>query len=434
MLGLAALYILGLAASADASIWFEANIPTTYICYLVEFCIIGLSLAWFCYTKSGDSSAHPYRWCRLIPAAVVMSYQNLYWRLDSYVPKNGEEWSELVYWVSSFLLTLLACCLITQVVQAIRNHTSPKWKIIVKAVLAGFLIWATYWPSHYFNFYVQWLYAFFLPVYFYLAAKGINFLCSKSERLKTWSNPLYFLSTIILILFSLFNFVWYGFYSDELVQSIYFCITAGMALWFVHKEQNPDAAFGQWFFRNKGRKFYESPLLGTGIVSAFSILTNERFYEIIASVKEQTAPEVTVVDSEVFMRFYNWFAYRWETFIGNLCGNLDTVEKFMARDVPLYNSLAWLNAEYGILPVLAALVLLTGAFILLWKCAKNSDRLSRYLYAILLLRTILGLIANLLVVYSTTITPLMMGLKPWDIIFVIMILWTRKDRHENKGQ
>lgn len=430
MLGLAALYLLGLAASADASTWFEANIPETYIHYLIDFCIIGLSIAWFCHTKPEDSSAHPYRWCRLIPAALVMSYQNFRWEISGYVPKNGEEWGELVYWFSSFLLTLLACCLIIQVVQAIRNHTSPKWKIIVKAVLAGFLIWATYWPSHYFNFYVQWFYAFFLPVYFYLAAKVINRICSKSERLKTWSNPLYFLSTILLILFSLFNFVWYGFYSDELVQSIYFCITAGMALWFVHREQNPDAAFVQWFFQNKGRKFYESPLLGMGIVSAFSILTNERFYEIIASIKEQTAPDVTVVDSEVFMRFYNWFAYRWETFIGNLCGNLDTVEKFMARDVPLYNSLAWLNAEFGILPVLAALALLTGAFILLWKCAKNSDRLSRYLYAVLLLRTVLGLIANLLVVYSSTITPLMMGLMPWDIILVIMILWPRQNRHE----
>jgi cytochrome c biogenesis factor len=93
--------------------------------------------------------------------------------------------------------------------------------------------------------------------------------------------------------------------------------------------------------------------------------------------------------------------------------------------------MAWLNAEYGILPVLAALVLLTGAFILLWKCAKNSDRLSRYLYAVLLLRTILGLIANLLVVYSTNITPLMMGLMPWDLIFVIMILWTRQNGDNN---
>jgi len=431
---LSALYLMGLAVSADASIWFEANIPKTYIHYLIDFCIIGLSLAWFCHTQPGESSAHPYRWCRLLPAALVMSYQNFRWEISGYVPKNGDEWWEFVYWVSSFLLTFLACCLITQVIQAIRNHTSPKWKIIVKAFFAGFLIWATYWPSHYFNDYVQWFYAFFLPMYFYLAAKGINCLCSKYERLKTWANPLYFLTTIILILFSLFHFVWYGFHSDEMVQSIYLCVTAGMALWFVYKEQNPDSNFGQWFFRNKGRKFYESPLLGTGLVSAFALLTNERFYEIIASVKEETAPEVTVVDSEVFMRFYNWFAYRWETFIGNLCGNLDTVNKFWAHNVPLYNSMAWLNAEYGILTVLAALVLLTGAFFLLLKCAKNSDRLSRYLYAVLLLRTVLGLIANLLVVYSTEITPLMMGLMPWDIIFVIMILWRRTDRHENKGQ
>jgi len=83
------------------------------------------------------------------------------------------------------------------------------------------------------------------------------------------------------------------------------------------------------------------------------------------------------------------------------------------------------------LPVAAALVLSASVFILLWQCAKNSDRLSRYLYAVLLLRTVLGLIANLLVVYSTEITPLMLGLMPWDVIFVIMILWTREDRHEN---
>jgi len=432
LFGLVILYLMGLAASADpVEWWFESNIPMTYIRYLIDFCIIGVSLAWFCHTKAGDTAAHPYRWCRLIPAALVMSYQNFRWEIGGYIPKNNEEWWEFVYWISSFLLTLLACCLIMQAVQAVRNHTAPRWKIIVKAAMAALLICFTYGHSLYFNDYVQWFYAFFLPVYFYLAAKGITRLCHKTERLKPWANPLYFLAATILILFSLFHFVWYGFHSDKLVQSIYFCITAGMALWYVHREHNPNAEFGQWFFRNKGRKFYESPMPGAGIVSALTILTNSRFYEIIASIREDTEPYVLEYAVEGSMRFYNWFAYRWTVLKGNLLGNLEAVEKINAWRVPQYSSLAWLNSAFGILPVAAALVLSASVFILLWQCAKNSDRLSRYLYAVLLLRTVLGLIANLLVVYSTEITPLMLGLMPWDVIFVIMILWTREDRHEN---
>ena len=105
-----------------------------------------------------------------------------------------------------------------------------------------------------------------------------------------------------------------------------------------------------------------------------------------------------------------------------------------ANQIPRWNALTWLHYRYGVLPVIAAILLLTVVFILLWKCAKHSDRFSRYLYAVLLLRTVLGLIANLLVVYSTEITPLMMGLMPWDVAFVIMILWKRTDRNEKTDQ
>jgi len=68
--------------------------------------------------------------------------------------------------------------------------------------------------------------------------------------------------------------------------------------------------------------------------------------------------------------------------------------------------------------------------ILPYRCAKQRDRLSQYLYAVLLLRTVLGLLANLFLVYSTEITPLMMGRIPFDVIFVILILWTKTNRND----
>jgi len=80
--------------------------------------------------------------------------------------------------------------------------------------------------------------------------------------------------------------------------------------------------------------------------------------------------------------------------------------------------------------VLGVLILLAGALILLGMAAKSS--LGRYLWTILLARTVLGLAANLLVVFSTNVYPLMMGSFPLDLLFVGIILLDGKEKQPKK--
>ena len=200
---------------------------------------------------------------------------------------------------------------------------------------------------------------------------------------------------------------------------MYLIFSAVLVLYFTQ-----DEPFGTWFFRIKSRKIYESPLFLTLFMSIILFASNERFMDVISTWNEPLAP---VYGDSYALHFPNWFSYRVTVLVENLTRSIESIQILNASRIPKYNSAAWLYQIFGILPVLIVLALLTGVFLLLRQCVKNSGRFHKYLYSVLLLRTVLGLLANLLLVYSTDITPLMMGLIPYDVIYIIMILSSKEN-------
>jgi len=434
--GLAVLFFFGLSAPTENISYFgtynAGSIPV-YLCYLACSIVIGFSAAWFFSERQEDSSAHPYRWCRLIPAGAVIPFLHLYYHFNGAVPTDLSGWLDVTGQVLILLCWIAAGIMITRVVLAVRSPSCPKWKIFLQTLAAVVFVCLAYDRNIFFSGYEWWhvekMYTFVLPLVFWCIAEGLYLSGLSGSRYAVLLRPLYFLLVSGLTAVSVYWYHYSRIFDYDIVQLVYLIVSAVLALWVA--ESQP---FISWFFKNQGRKFYESPLLWTAGMIAGFLCTSERFVDILSSWNAPAEPYIAMPGVYDILEFRNWFAYRWTVLLENLQGCLDSVYKLNANRIPRWNALTWLRHVYGILPVAAAVLLLAAVFILLWKCAKNSDRLSRYLCAVLVLRTVLGLIANLLVVYSTEITPLMMGLKPWDIIFVIMILWTRKDGHENKEQ
>lgn len=431
-----ALFFLGLSAPTENISHFGTNnagsIPF-YLCYLACSIVIGFSVAWFFSERQEDSSAHPYRWCRLIPAGAVIPFLHLYYHFNGAVPTDLSGWLDVTAQVLIMLCWIAAGSVITHIVLAWRNPASSKWKMILQAMAAIVFVFLAYdrdaFSSGYEWWHIEKLYTFALSLVFWCIADGLHCSGLPGSRYAVLLRPLYFLIVSGLTAVSVRWNNYSRIFDYDIVQLICLIVSAVLALWIAE-----DESFGTWFFRNPGRKFYESPLLWTAGMTFGFFCTSERFTDILSTWNAPTEPYLILPGYSDTLEFPNWFAYRWTVLTENLQGRLDSIEKMNANQIPRWNALTWLNYLYGILPVIATLLLLSGVFVLLWKCAKNSDRLSRYLYAVLLLRTVLGLSANLLVVYSTEITPLMMGLMPWDVIFVIMILWKRMDRHGKTGQ
>lgn len=432
--GLVALFFLGLSAPTENISHFGTynigSIPV-YICYLACSIVIGSSTAWFFSESKNDSSAHPYRWCRLIPVGAVIHFLYLYYHFDGALPTDLFGWLDVLRQILSMICWIATGIMITHIVLTLCNPSSPKWKIIPQTIVAIVFIFLAYDRNAFFSGYEWWhvekLYAFALPLVFWCIAEGLYHSGIPGSRYAVLLRPLYFLIVSALTAVSV---CWYNYnriLDYDIVQLICLIVTAVFALWIAE-----DESFGTWFFRNSGRRFYESPLLWTSGMMFGFFCTSKRFTDIISTWNAPTEPYVVMPGVYDILEFPNWFAYRWIVLLENLQGRLDSVEKMNASQIPRRNALTWLHCLYGILPVIGAVLLLAAVFILLWKFVKHSDRLSHYLYAVLLLRTLLGLIANLLVVYSTEITPLMLGLMPWDVVFVMMILWRRPEKKEKQ--
>lgn len=370
-IGLAALYILGLSVPADELSPFSTynvNYIPVYLFYLACFVVSGFAAAWLFSGGQNDSAGQPYRWCRLIPYGAVILFLALYYHFKG---------------------TALS-------------------------------VWDGWW-------HVEKLYAFALPLVFWCIAEGLYRSKLPCCRFGVLLRPLYFLIVSGLTAVSVCWYSYNNIFNYDSIRLAMLIVSAVLALWIV--EGKP---FHIWFFRTPVRKFYESPFLCAAAMTFGFFSTSERFTDILSTWNKPAEPYISMPGVYDILEYHNWFAYRWTVLLENLQGCLNSVYKLNANLIPRWNSLVWLNYVYGFLPVAAAMLLLVGVFVLLWKCAKNSDRLSKFLYTVLLLRTVLGLIANLLVVYSTEITPLMMGLMPWDVIFVIMILWRRTKKNEPK--
>lgn len=432
IIGLAALFIWGLSAPAeDLSPFgtYNAGSTSLYLCYLACFIVIGFSAAWFFAYRKDDSFAHPYRWCRLIPAGAVIPFLHLYYHFNGAVPTDLSGWLDVTGQVLILLCWIAAGIMITRVALARQNPSCPKWKIVLQVLAAVVFVCLAFDRNAFLSGYEWWhvenMYTFVLPLVFWCIAEGLHRSRLPVSRYAVLLRPLYFLLVSGLTAVSVYWYRYSRIFDYDIVQLVYLIVSAVLALWVA--ESKP---FISWFFKKQGRKFYESPLLWTAGMTAGFLCTSERFSDILSSWNAPAEPYIAMPGGYDILEFRNWFAYRWTVLLENLQGCLDSVYKLNANRIPRWNALTWLRHVYGILPVIAAILLLAAVFILLWKCAKNSDRLSRYLYAVLVLRTVLGLIANLLVVYSTEITPLMMGLMPWDVILVIMILWKRPEKTE----
>ncbi len=116
----------------------------------------------------------------------------------------------------------------------------------------------------------------------------------------------------------------------------------------------------------------------------------------------------------------NWFSYRWVVLKDNLSGSFENFRPSHLLQIPGNDNLAWIRYVYGIFAALGVLLLIGVTFFLLYKCVGNNG-LRRYLFAVLAVRTVIGLAANLLLVFSTDMTPLMLG-SMYDIAFVLGIL------------
>ncbi len=428
VIGLAVMYILGLAVSTDdfppISI-YNADLIPYYIVYLVCSAVIGLSAAWFL-SKRDDSSGHPYRWGRLIPVWAVIMFLRLHKQVNMVVPTDWNGWLDVILLVVFIFCGIAAGILLTRIVLAWYDPSFPKWKVVLQAAAVIVILFIVY-DIGYRWWYVERLCTFALPLVFWAIAEGFNHSKLSGSRYADLVRPLYFLTVSGLTAACV---GWYNHTNIALDYNIVrlVCLigSAVLALWIAE-----GMSFGTWFFRTPVKKFYKSPLFWTAGMTFGFFCTSDRFTYILSTWNAPVEPYISMPGVYDTLEFPNWFAYRWTVLSENLQGRLDSIEKMSIDQLPLWNSLTWLHYIFGILPVIAAVLLLAGAFIFLWKCAKKNDRLSRYLYTVLLLRTVLGLLANLLVVYSTDITPLMMGLMPWDLIFVIMILWTRQNGDNN---
>jgi len=263
---------------------------------------------------------------------------------------------------------------------------------------------------------------FILPVVFWGIGITYTRLAQKKEVLRRFLYPSYFLTVILLTALSSFWYNSLNICTYHPVNLIYLIVSAVLVLRIAQNKP-----FKDWFFCFNVRKLHESPFLWVLFTSIALFSANKRFTDILAT---WNAPAAPVYGDPYAVHFPNWFAYRVTVLAENLTQRIESIQLLNARRIPLYNSAAWLYQVYGILPVLAVLVFLAGIFLLLHRCTKHSGRFVKYLYAVLLLRTVLGLLANLLLVYSAEITPLMMGYMPFDVVFVILILLTRADRNE----
>ncbi len=357
MLGLAALYLLGLYRAEGNPPYTLDFLPAAseYLLSLAGFCIIGLSAAWF--LRSGSRFRC---WYRLLPAAAAGI--------------------ALFLMIDTFRCFVSICDL----------------------------------PENFFR--------FILPVVFWEIGTVLVRFVREKEALRPVLYPAYFLAVSALTALSSFWYNSRNIFTYHPVNIIYLIASAVLALWIVLEEP-----FKAWFFHFSGQKLHDNPLFWTLLMSIGFFGTNGRFTDILSTWNAPTAP---VYGDPYAVHFPNWFAYRVTILAENITRSLESLQVLNARRIPRYTSAAWLYQVYGILPVLAVLVLLAGMFLLLRKCAENSGWFGRYLYAVLLLRTGLGLLANLFLVYSSEITPLMMGRLPMDIIYVIMILCEQKNRHE----
>lgn len=433
-IGLAVLYIFGLTVSTEDFSPFNtynADFIPVYLVYLACFVVIGFSVAWFFSGRQEDSAIHPYRWCRLIPAGAMIPFLHLYYHFNGAVPIDLSGWLDVIVQVLIMLCWIAAGIMVTHIVLTLRNPSVPKWKMFPQTLAAIVFVFLAYDHNVFLGGYewrhVEKLYAFALPLVFWCIAEGLHRSRLPGSRFAVLLRTLYFLIVSGLTVVSV---CWYNYnnvFDYDIVRLVCLIVSAALALWIVEGQ-----SFAAWFFRNPGRRFYESPLLWTAGMTFGFFCTSERLTDILSTWNAPTEPYIDMPGVYDVLEFRNWFSYRWIVFLENLQGCMESVYKVNANHVPRWNSLAWLNYIYGFLPVVVAILLLAGVFVLLWKCAKQSDRLSRYLYAVLVLRTVLGLIANLLVVYSTEITPLMMGMMPWDVIFVIMILWRRPVKKTKK--
>jgi len=333
---------------------------------------------------------------------------------------------------SEYLFSLAGFCIIG-ISAAWFLHTGPKdnpslirrWYRLLPAAAAGVTVYLTIDVLRLFGYssdIPEIFFRFFLPIVFWSIGTALVRLVRKKEVLRSFLYPAYFLTISTLITLSSFLYNFRNIFTYHPVNLIYLIASAVLSLWSVQEEP-----FKRWFFRFRGRKIHENPLVWTLLMSIRFFGTNERFVHILSTWNAPTAP--VVYNNPHGIDFPNWFAYRITILSENLTRNIESLQILNARRIPCYNSAAWLYQVYGILPVLAVLILLAESFLLLRHCTKHSGRFCRYLYTVLLLRTVLGLLANLLLVYSTDITPIIMGRLPLDIIFVILILCSRTARN-----
>ncbi|MBR3998238.1 MAG: hypothetical protein IKI93_07835 [Clostridia bacterium] len=423
MFALAVLYLFGLHC-ADGTAPFDLSYRSSsayYTRYLIEFIIIGLSGAWFLQPVSGGLAVHPYRWCRLLPAVIGVRYIALYIETDGHLPTDPELLFEFITALLYPLILAAAGLLITRIVLGLRNGAAV-WLLILQGMTVGFLLALICYSSsliEYNPLSLESILRFFLPVVFWKIGIVFTHLIRKKETLQKFLYPTYFLTVSVLTTLSSLYYNSQNIFTYHPVNLMYLIFSAVLVLYFTQ-----DEPFGTWFFRIKSRKIYESPLFLTLFMSIILFASNERFMDVISTWNEPLAP---VYGDSYALHFPNWFSYRVTVLVENLTRSIESIQILNASRIPKYNSAAWLYQIFGILPVLIVLALLTGVFLLLRQCVKNSGRFHKYLYSVLLLRTVLGLLANLLLVYSTDITPLMMGLIPYDVIYIIMILSSKEN-------
>lgn len=354
--------------------------------------IFALSLIWFISDPNRE-----YHLPRLIPAGAALT--------AAYIYRAGLSVNSAAEGIITLGSLICAGFLLSLAVKNIKK-SAPKRKSALPIAGAVVLLIIALDSNFFYNIPYETC-ALLLPAMFIAAAKIINKAEEKYPKFAPFGTLSYFASASAMILI---------FYRDfrvmDVLSSVFLVAAAVIALWSVQKE-----SFSWWFFGMKGRKFYSFPWPWAILMTIGFVFTNYRLTaEILPSASLPAAPD----RENGYLNYQNWFSYRLEVLKDNLSGSFDSVRRSHLSNIPISDSLAWIRHAYGLFNAIVLLIFLGATLYLLYKCC-GKNRLRLCLFAILSVRTAIGLAANLLLVFATDITPLMLG-SMYDIALILGIL------------